>query len=515
MTLKTLFKSKLGISATVIIILIAGWIINSKLNSKEIYDLADVKRGDIIEEIIVTGRITPVDKLDLTLERGGKISRVYVTEGDEVRPGQMLVELDSSELRASLEEAEANAKVQKAKLDELIRGARPENIQIAKTALLKAEQNLANEYGDVTQILNDAYAKTDDAVRNQLSALFINGDGTNPQFTFSISDPQAQIDAQSGRVGAGAELNAWKSELAALNLQSSASNLEAATERALSRLEKILFFLNRTMDAIMDSPSSVASTYRTSVTAARSAVNTAISDINGNIQNIASEKIAIEQAENELALQFAGSTQEDIHAQEAQLAQAEASVAVAQARISQTQLRSPITGVVSRMDGKVGEVITANDAVTTIISNLKLRVEADVPEVDIGKIQIGNHTSVVFDAFSQEIFEGSVIKIDPAEVVIDGVPTYKIKLLLAVDDPRIKPGMTANVSVEVARATNALLLPSRAIFEKDGRRYVSRKLPNGTIEDIMIELGIRGTNGEVEIRSGIQESDTVVIPERT
>lgn len=512
--LKTLLKNKFGISATAVIILIIGGIIIGKLNNKATYALIEVQKGDISEEVIATGTITPVDKLDLAFERTGKIARVLADIGDKIQAGQALVELNSSELIAALEEAEANAKVQKAKLDELVRGTRPEDIQITKTDVLKAEQDLVNVYNGVTQTLNDAYSKTDDAVRNQLSALFTNGDGVNPQFTFSTSDSQAQIDGQSGRVTASAELNAWKNELAALNSQSSAGALETANKNALSHLEKILTFLNRTMDAIVSSQSSAANTYKTNVTAARSAVNTAILNINGKTENITSGKIAIDQAKNKLALQLAGTTEEDMHAQEAQLAQTEASAAVARARLNQTVLRSPIDGIVTKMDGKIGEVVSANTIIASVISQSKFQIDANIPEVDIGKISLGNSASITFDAFSKETFSGKVVKIDPAETVIDGVPTYKIELSLSVNDPRIKPGMTANISVEVARVKDALSLPSRAIYEKDGRQYVSRKLPSGSIEEIMVELGIRGTNGEIEIRSGIQEGDIVVIHER-
>lgn len=511
---KFLAAHKLALAVTFAILALSS--IGAYVASKPSLPLpfVTVSRGTIYEEVIVTGKTVPATKHDLAFERAGRIARVRADVGDEVEPGQTLIELDSSELRASLEEAEANAKAQKAKLDELVRGARPENVKIAQTDLLKAEQDLANEYSGVAQTLNDAYAKTDDAVRNQLSALFTNGEGINLQFTFSISDPQAHIDALSGRIAAGVELNAWKTELAALNFQSSAGALEEAATNAQIHLEKILAFLNRTMDVVISSPSSVANAYKTNVTAARSAANAAISDVNGKVQDIASERIVVEQAKDKLALQLAGSAEEDIRAQEAQLVQAEANVAAAQARISQTVLRSPIAGVISKMDGKIGEVVAAHAAVAAVISNSKLKVEADVPEVDIGKMRIGNYASVVFDAFPQETLEGSVVKINPAEVVIDGVPTYKIKLSLAVDDPRIKPGMTANISVEVARATNALSLPSRAIFEKDGGKYVSRKLPDGSFEDRAVKLGIRGADGAVEIRSGVEEGDTVVIRER-
>src|SRR3989344_4425981 len=507
--MKTFFKSKFGISIVAIIVIVAGGITISKLKGGVAHTFIEAKKGAISQEVIVTGKITPVDELDLAFERTGRISRVGADAGDEVQPGEILIELDSSELRASLGEAQANAKAQKAKLDELVRGTRPENIQIAKTDLLKAEQDLANEYSSVTQILNDAYAKTDDAVRNQLNALFTNGDGITPQLTFSTSDSQAQIDVQSGRITAGTELNAWKSELAALASQSPTDKLEAATTRALLHLEKILAFLNRTMDAIVSSQLPVANTYKTNVTAARSAVNTAISDVNGKIQNIASEKIAVDQAKNEISLQLAGSTAEDTHAQEAQLAQAEASVAVAQARVNQTILRSPIAGVVSKMDGKIGEVISANTIIASVISKDKFQIDANIPEIDIGKISLGDNVSITFDAFPEEMFSGKVIKIDPAETIIDGVVNFKTVIGLDNVDERVKSGLTANLSIETDRKNDVLILPQEALMEKKQGTFV-QKYENGALKEYPVAVGLRDKNGSVEIISGVTLGENVV-----
>ncbi len=509
MALKTFFKSKLGIAAVAVVVLVAGGIAFSKFRGGAPLTMVEVQKGSISQEVIVTGKITPVDKLDLAFEMTGKISRIRANEGDDVQPGQILIELDSSELRASLAEAVANAQAQKAKLDELVRGTRPEDIQIAKTNLLKAEQDLANEYGSVTQILNDAYAKTDDAVRNQLSALFTDADGIYPQLTFPVSNPQAQIDSQSGRIIAGAELNAWKSELAGLTSQSSSDELESAAAHALSHLQKILTFLNRTMDAIVSSPSAVASTYKTNVTTARSAVNTAISDINGEIQNIASGKIAIDQQKNELALQLAGSTPEDIHAQEAQLAQAEASVAVAQARVNQTVLRSPIAGVVAKMDGKTGEVVSPNAVLASVISKNKFEIDANIPEVDIGKISLGDAVSITFDAFPEETFSGKVIKIDPAETVIDGVVNFKTVIGLDAPDGRLKSGLTANLSIETDRKNDVLILPQEALTEKKQGTFV-QKYEHGTVTEYPVTVGLRDKNGNVEIVSGVTLGESVV-----
>ncbi len=507
--LKFFAAHRIGTLITIAVLLIGSIAAYASFTRKQTYNLIEVTQGDISQEVIVTGTTTPVDKLDLAFQRTGRISRVLNDVGSVVSHGSVLVELDSTELAASLSEAEANAQAQAAKLDELLKGTRPEDIQITRTNLAKAQQDLTNEYNGVTQTLSDAYAKTNDAVRNQLTALFTNGDGTNPQFTFPVSDSQAQIDAQSGRVAANTELSAWKDELTALNSPSSTSTPEGTITKAQGHLAKILIFLNRTMDAVVSSPSSLASTYKTNVTTALSAVNASILALNTKSQNIASEKIAVNQAQNNLNLDLAGATPETINADRAQLAQAEASVAVVRAQLDETILRSPIAGTVTKMDGKVGEVVSANVVIASIISQDKFEIDSNIPEVDIGKIAVGNTTTVTFDAFPDETFSGKVIKIDPAETVIDGVVNFKTTVILDHPDSRLKSGLTANLSIETQRKSGVLILPQEALVEKKEGTFV-KKYENGTITEYPVTIGIRDANGKAEIISGVSLGEKVV-----
>ena len=503
------FKSRLGIASALIVIAVIGAIVLNRLTSEETYILIEVMKGVVSEEVIVTGKTTPVDRLDLSFEISGKIARVRKDVGDSVETGEILAELDSAELSASLEEAEASARAQKAKLDELTRGTRAEDIQISRTNLLKAEQDLVNEYNGVEPILEDAYSKTDDAVRNQLSALFSNAESSNPQFTFVVNDSQIQIDGQSGRSMASMELNTWKDELETIRSKSSEGALETEMKNAGSRLVKILTFINKTMDAVINSPASAANTHRTSVINARSAVNAAISNINEKTQMIATQKIVVDQANDNLSLQLAGSTVEEKRTQEAQLKEAEANVAVRRVRLGQTRLRSPIGGVVAKMDAKTGETVSAHTIIASVISKNKFEIDVNIPEVDIGKISIGNVVSISFDAFPEKIFSGKVIKIDPAETIIDGVVNFKTVVGIETPTDILKSGLTANLSIETERRENVLMLPQEALIEKKQGTFV-KKYENGDVKEYPVTIGIRDKNGNVEILSGIATGEQVV-----
>ncbi|MBI4086158.1 MAG: efflux RND transporter periplasmic adaptor subunit [Candidatus Liptonbacteria bacterium] len=484
-------------------------------SKKPAHQLISVLRGDIAEQVIVTGSTKPVRNIDLAFERTGKIVRVNFGVGATVKTGAVLAELGHGELSGQLKEAEANVAAARAKLDALKRGARQEDIQITRTQLNKAEQDLANDYDGVLSILSDAYSKSDDAVRNQVSALFSNADTTTPQLTFGVNDSQMQIDLQAQRATAGIELNAWKNEIAALNAaapSNSAKTLEQGLKNGQSHLAVVLAFLNKTMDAIVAAPSLSSATvtaYKTSVTTARGEVNTAINNVNAGSQEIASQKFVVNQNKDQLASQTAGSTAEDIRAQEASVAQMEAGVTVAEAQLNQTVMISPINGTVTRQDAKVGEIAAANKSLVSVISADNLEIEVNIPEVDIVKIILQDKVDITFDAFQGEKFSGRVVKIDPAETVVDGVVNFKVTVAFDKPDGRIKSGLTANLGIETVKKSGVLILPQVAIVQNDRGAFV-RKYERGSTKDYPVKIGIRGQDGNVEILSGVSEGDSVV-----
>lgn len=140
--------------------------------------------------------------------------------------------------------------------------------------------------------------------------------------------------------------------------------------------------------------------------------------------------------------------QNDYSVQEVNVEQAQASVASAEAELAKSIVKSPINGVITNIDAKVGEIVPANKNIISVISYGDYEVEAFVPEADISKVKIGNSAKTTLDAYGDSIyFDTKVIKIDPAATVIDGVPTYKVTFRFISMDQRIKSGMTANLNI--------------------------------------------------------------------
>lgn len=548
--------------------------------SAPVYDTVTVTRRSIVQEVSVTGRVKPAEDVNLAFERGGKVAKVNVKVGEMVTIGQALVELDTKELAADLRKVEAALKsaealraqyeaaleAQRAKLDELKYGTRTEELTVAETKVSSAKQiladaeidlaniehqadiDLSNLYVSVPNILNDALAKADDAVAKQVDELF-SDDNTNPQLTYVTANSQAKIDAEQQRQSMNTLLADFRIDID--TLKSDQTSLDDALGRAASRLALVRDFLIRLTDTLNTSTSlsqTILTTYKGYLNTARTNINTAITNVSEEQQSIMSKKAAnkdsidsarakVSQAKNslvlaedELALKRAGPTTEQLKAKEAEVRQAEANVRSQGASVSQasaavdnlrvqldkTVLKSPINGIVIKQEAEAGEIITANVTVMSIISSANFAIEADVPEADIAKINVGSLADVTLDAYGDDvIFKATVSAIDPGEKIVEGVATYKITLQFSNGDSRIKSGMTANIDITGERRDNVLAIPQRTVAIKNGQKTVQVLSDDASISEVSVKTGLRGSDGSIEIIEGLKEGDKVIAAAKT
>jgi len=211
-----------------------------------------------------------------------------------------------------------------------------------------------------------------------------------------------------------------------------------------------------------------------------------------------------------LELDEAGATKEDTEAQAAQVEKAQANVLNYQAQFNKTIIRSPINGLVTKQDAKIGEIVSANAIIVSVISANQFEVESNVPEADIAKLKIGDRASITLDAYGDNVlFDAKVIKIDPAETIIEGVATYKTTLQFNKEDERIKSGMTANIDVSTDKRENVLVIPQRAVITRGLDKFVL--IDNGTAnpDERQIQTGLRGSDGNVEVISGLKDGERI------
>lgn len=508
-------RKKLIITVIIIIGVIGIGYFFLRSRSGNGYQFVSVSQGTITEVVSVTGNTTPVQSLDLSFPAGGTIAAVYKNAGDSVSAGSVLVQLDTSGLQAQLAQAQAAAQAAQATLEGLQAGSTPQAVQVAQAAVATAQQSLANTYTSIPNAITDAYAKAIDAVENQVDPFYTNANSNNPQLTFSVNDPSINTNADTQRVKVQNELAGWQTEIGTLS--SSTASLSTSTlgqylQNAAAHLSVITTMLNTDAVAVVDATglsASTEATYKDDVASGITEVSSAATAINTIQQNIASEQAAVTQAQAQLAQTLAGSTPQAIAAQQAQVASAEANVQSIQVQIANATLSSPINGVVTVQNAKVGETAVAGQTITSIISANNFEVDAYVPETDIGKVAVGNDVSMTFDAFPGETFAGKVFYIDPAQTIESGVVDYLVKVSFNTPDTRIKSGLTANLDINTQTDQNALILPQYAVIQNASGTYVDI-LQNGKETQVPVTLGIHDQNGNVEILSGVTKGEQVI-----
>lgn len=496
----------------------AGFVLAARGGKKSgPYEVITLEKGDLVQSVSVTGRVVPEERVELGFEETGRITRIGRKVGEKAFRGEALAELDASKIMAELAEAEAAAKAEKVKLEELRRGARIEDIEVKKAELAKTEQDLSNAYGKVLQTLEDAYAKGDDAVRVKTLGIFSGGQSAGYWFTVSTCDSQSK--ARSGELRGVSEttLRDWRATLTGMTGSVSEEYrpfLEEEVKKSGARLGTLRLFLETTAWAInadcLSGETSLES-YRKNINTGRDAIITAIAGVEAVEQDIASAKRALETKTRELELKQAGASPEELRAAELKVEEADARVAKTQARRNGMILRAPFDGVVTEEKAKEGQIIGANAPVMIFMSQGSPKVEAFVPEADIAKIKPGDGADITLDAYeADDIFPARVVMIDPAETLIEGVATYKITLRFTGEDARVKPGMTADIDIITAVRNSTLAVPQRAVMAEDGAKFV-RVLKGEKIERTRVATGIRGSDGLIEVTEGLGEGDKVIL----
>jgi len=252
--------------------------------------------------------------------------------------------------------------------------------------------------------------------------------------------------------------------------------------------------------------------WKANISAARSNVSLALSNLSTVYSQYKSSVSTLDVSNSQLTLSKTGATIDDVSAQEAVVEQAEANLNAAKARLAKSIIYSPINGVVTKIDAKIGQTIQSGVPAISIISYGQYQVDSYIPEADIAKIQIGQRATTTLDAYgTDEYFETVVIKIDPAETVLSGVPTYKVTFKFASSsDSRIKSGMTANLDILTGQKNDVISVPSRSVFTKNSTKFVKLVDKDNKLVETAVTTGLRGVDGFVEITSGLKEGDIIV-----
>lgn len=175
----------------------------------------------------------------------------------------------------------------------------------------------------------------------------------------------------------------------------------------------------------------------------------------------------ISQGDYDVAETALQSAKASVKAAAGSLAQTRGSLMQSRTNLSYSVIRSPVDGVVISRAVDVGQTVAASfqtPTLFTIAQDLtKMQIEVSVDEADISRIQLHQQAQFTVDSYPEQTFRGEVVQIRSAPIITQNVVTYVVVVNVDNSDLKLKPGMTANVSVEVAKKDDVLKLPPAAL----------------------------------------------------
>lgn len=175
----------------------------------------------------------------------------------------------------------------------------------------------------------------------------------------------------------------------------------------------------------------------------------------------------IPQTEVEAAEVNVQTSQAQLQSAQAGVTQARANLNQQQVNLNHTVITAPIDGIVISRNVDEGQTVAAsmNAPVLYLLAAdlTKMKVSANIDEADVGKIRPGQRVTFRVDAYAADEFEGAVTQVRLNPLTVQNVVTYQTVIEVPNADLRLKPGMTANVNIEIARRDNVLRVPAGAL----------------------------------------------------
>lgn len=467
--------------------------------NKEQIETFVVARKDITETVITTGQVKPREYASLRFKTSGTIGRMFVDVGDKVSAGQTLAVLDTSELAKKVTQARAEVSVAEVAVENGIQDLSDKSVQTSHDVESLYEQ-ASTRFSEILNLVQQAYASYvtffDDSLQLQTS------------IANTIAANQLIVDANNSRPTADSAMIALRSRLEDFSPQASRKEIDEALIAIHSPLQKLQFALTTIINVVSAIPSGSISattldTYKTTLSTARTNLTNAISK---EITLASSIQDAV--IDGRLATNTASATKRTA---EANLEKAKATLAIAEQNLADAYIKAPFSGTIAIKSKQASELVTNVDQVYYLIGEGGLQVIANVPEVDIAKLTIGNETAIKLDAYGKETaFPAKITDIDPAETIVDGIATYRVTFEFTAPDDKIRSGMTADIKITTAKRSGVLAIPVRAVKSLNGDALI-RVRSGETITEVPVKLGLRGTDGFVEVLEGVSEGQEIVV----
>jgi HlyD family secretion protein len=365
------------------------------------YMTAKVERGNLRNTVTATGTVQAVTTVQVGSQASGTLSALYVDFNSVVKKGQVIAQIDPGVAKAQVDQSRAN-------------------LQQARASL---QQSLASVTGSRAGV-SDAQAK-------------------------ALAAKSTVQNNQSGVSSAQANVAVLKAQLD--DAQSFLKQQESLMANGV--------VAKREVDI-------AATSYKT----AEARYNQALAQLNQAVlseQSASSAGIAQSQAQVQQSQAQVQQSQAQVEQAKAQVQQAEAALRLAEVNLTHTTITSPIDGVVVSRDVNVGQTVAASLSAPTLftIANdlTQMQVIANIDQADIGLVERAKSVKFTVDAFPGKDFDGKIQQMRLNPVNVQNVVTYNVVIDVSNPEQKLKPGMTANLTITIDERNNVLKVPNSAL----------------------------------------------------
>ncbi len=475
-------KRNIVLVVIVLAVLLGAFTLFKKKNNEQ-NDYYQVKKTDVIDKLVFAGVVDAERRADLGFATGGRIIKNNAKEGQWVKKGQVLAEIDQSGVRAGL--TQAMAQYQLTKVDNEINS---KSSEVSYEKLIK-EQN------KVVENLKKEYLSGD------LQAYFV--DESDADF---YTKPPVVSGVYIGNIEGKYLIQPYRSHADSgysfnySGLEEGVDTVEIYQPGKLGTKGLFLQFQPKgnynNKEFIIPIPNTRSSTFLARKTAYENAL-------------VKRDKLIAEaKLQKEKFIKDEG--QQGDYAN-ARLQQAAAQVRSQSLRLSDGKIIAPFDGYIVKNNLELGETVQALVPQITMFASKKKKLVLNTPEIYINKIHVGDHADIILDAYPDDVFSGTITKIDDIDTMVDGVPVYETDVSFDQEDDRVRVGMNAHAEIVASKHEGVLAIPKHYIHKDEEGREKVYLIKGDEIQEGEIQTGLTGNDGFVEILSGLQEGDKIVL----
>lgn len=563
--LNKILSNKLWLTITIFILLGGSyWEYKSffSTNAAVRYVLAKVQKGTLIVSISGNGQVSASNQVDIKPKASGDIVYIGVRNGEGVKAGMIIAQINSRDAQKTVRDAEANLEAAKLSLEKLKKPADQLSILQAENALIEAheskqktEDDLKKTYEDVFNTVSNAFLDLPGIITGLHNILFestLGGSGqwnidyyANSVKTYDEKALQYKEDTrlayQKARAAYDKNFENYKQATRFSDhktIESLINETYDTTKSIAEAVKNVNNFIQFYKDKLIErdlKANSLSDTHLSTLNTYTGKTNTHLLNLLSAKRTIQTDKETISSAERTIAEKTeslaklkAGADALDIQSAELAIKQRENSLLDAKEKLADYYIRAPFDGVIAKINIKKGDPVSSSVISATLITRQKF-AEISLNEVDVAKIKVDQKATLTFDALPELSISGEVVEIDSVGTISQGVVTYNVKIAFDTQNNRVKTAMSVSAAIVIEAKSDVLLVSNSAIKSQSGMSFVempqdsdistaamTANLKNATgiiLKNIPrrepIKTGI--SNDEfTEILSGLKEADIVV-----